>query len=96
MEVTRLRELTHDPHMHLVGFPDSRNGSYPIKGIDTPFLLMKNTSVFCRNGSYPIKGIDTFPPFSNQYIFWAVEMEVTRLRELIQTVRHFSCTRSQL
>ncbi len=43
MEVTRIRELTHTlPHstLHLL---NSRNGSYPNKGIDTDILHLNGT-----------------------------------------------------
>ncbi len=48
----------------------SRNGEYPIKGIDTAFATLRYSFLEgCRNGEYPIKGIDTsFRPLFWRYV----------------------------
>ena len=82
MERTRLRELTPFITPRPSTFSLSRNGAYPIKGIDTKSHHTTQFGVFQgRNGAYPIKGIDTRRElvFRTSYL---VEMERTRLREL--------------
>ena len=61
MERTRLRELT--PYFNAISVDNSvsRNGAYPIKGIDTSKDSGSEQRFLGRNGAYPIKGIDTKP-----------------------------------
>ena len=64
-----------------------RNGEYPIKGIDTVLVdSVTSADSTGRNGEYPIKGIDTPQPMLILLIFFTVEMENTRLRELTQFI----------
>ena len=71
-----------------------RNGSYPNKGIDTKNAVLSFQSFQPRrNGSYPNKGIDTIFGRYDASPIMAVEMEVTRIREL---TRRTQCYRSNL
>ena len=85
MERTRLRELT--PYFNAISVDNSvsRNGAYPIKGIDTSKDSGSEQRFLGRNGAYPIKGIDTRMNASVACSFQPVEMERTRLRELTQS-----------
>ena len=72
MEETRLRVLTHIPLHVPLHISLRRNGRNPIKGIDTPFLMLSLLPYFQRrNGRNPIKGIDTF----NYHHFYLVLLQ---------------------
>ena len=83
MELTRIRELTHEYLKFILVFQSCRNGSYPNKGIDTSLSILRPQWAFrSRNGSYPNKGIDTWCHLWSSLQLVLVEMEVTRIREL--------------
>ncbi len=88
MDVSRLRELTHDKFFKLPSLFGSRNGRFPVKGIDTFIGILRHfRRSVSRNGRFPFKGIDTVEMELEKIYDNAVEMDVSRLRELT----HLKC-----